>query len=91
MNSSLKKTIQINPELFKIPGKNKTKNNREKSSKLEKPITPNLLKKQLLERIKNHKQKQERAAENKIYIYNVSKNNTKYTWSAIIFMNLWTI
>jgi DNA-directed RNA polymerase II subunit RPB2 len=27
---------------------------------------------------------QERAAENKIYIYNVSKNNTKYTWSAEI-------
>jgi len=59
MSQGLKKTIQINPELFKIPGKNKTKNNREKSSKSEKPITPNLLKKQLLERIKNHKQKQE--------------------------------
>jgi hypothetical protein len=59
MSQGLKKTIQINPELFKIPGKNKTKNNREKSSKPEKPITPNLLKKQLLERIKNHKQKQE--------------------------------
>ena len=59
MSQGLKKTIQINPELFKIPGKNKTKNNREKSSKTEKPITPNLLKKQLLERIKNHKQKQE--------------------------------
>jgi DNA-directed RNA polymerase beta subunit len=27
---------------------------------------------------------QERAAENKIYIYNISKNNTKYTWSAEI-------
>ena len=27
---------------------------------------------------------QERAAENKIYIYNVSKNNTKYTWDAEI-------
>jgi hypothetical protein len=59
MSQSLKKTIQINPELFKIPGKNKTKNNRENSKKQEKPITPNLLKKQLLERIKNHKQKQE--------------------------------
>jgi hypothetical protein len=57
MSQSLKKTIQINPELFKIPGKNKTKSNREKTK--EKPITPNLLKKQLLERIKNHKQKQE--------------------------------
>ena len=27
---------------------------------------------------------QERAAENKIYCYNVSKNNTKYTWTAEI-------
>jgi DNA-directed RNA polymerase II subunit RPB2 len=27
---------------------------------------------------------QERAAENKVYIYNISKNNTKYTWSAEI-------
>ena len=27
---------------------------------------------------------QERAAENKVYLYNVSKNNTKYTWSAEI-------
>ena len=25
MSQGLKKTIQINPELFKIPGKNKTK------------------------------------------------------------------
>ena len=59
MSQGLKKTIQINPELFKISGKNKTKNNRDKSSKPEKPITPNLLKKQLLERIKSHKQKVE--------------------------------
>jgi len=27
---------------------------------------------------------QERAAENKVYIYNIGKNNTKYTWSAEI-------
>ena len=54
MNSSLKKTIQINPELFKIQG-SKTKSNREKKSKPEKQITPNFLKKQLIERIKNHK------------------------------------
>ena len=43
MNSSLKKTIQINPELFKIQG-SKTKSNREKKSKPEKQITPNFLK-----------------------------------------------
>jgi hypothetical protein len=57
MNSSLKKTIQINPELFKIQSssKSKTKSNREKKSKSDKPITPNFLKKQLIERIKNRK------------------------------------
>jgi hypothetical protein len=54
MSSSLKKTIQINPELFKIQG-SKTKSNREKKSKPEKQITPNFLKKQLIDRIKNHK------------------------------------
>jgi DNA-directed RNA polymerase beta subunit len=27
---------------------------------------------------------QERAAENKVYVYNISKNNTKYTWQAEI-------
>jgi len=56
MNSSLKKTIQINPELFKIQG-SKTKSNREKKikSKPEKPITSNFLKKQLIDRIKKHK------------------------------------
>ena len=59
MSQGLKKTIQINPELFKIHGKNKTKNNRDKSKKPDKPVTPNLLKKQLLERIKHHKQQNE--------------------------------
>ena len=36
MNSSLKKTIHINPELFKIQSssKSKTKSNREKKSKI---------------------------------------------------------
>ena len=58
MSQNLKKTIQINPELFKITG-NKTKNNRKKPKSPDKPITPNLLKKQLLERIKSHKQKVE--------------------------------
>jgi DNA-directed RNA polymerase II subunit RPB2 len=27
---------------------------------------------------------QERAAENRVYCYNISKNNTKYSWSAEI-------
>ena len=55
-----KKTIQINLDLFKIQGgstRTKTRSNREKKTRIEKPITPNLLKKQLIERIKNHKKK----------------------------------
>jgi hypothetical protein len=55
-----KKTIQINPDLFKIQGgssRTRTRSNRERKTRIEKPITPNLLKKQLIERIRNHKKK----------------------------------
>lgn len=59
--SSIKKTIQINPDLFKI-NSNKTKKNREKRSSLLpsfKPlISPNILKNKLLTRIKEHKRKE---------------------------------
>jgi len=73
MNSSLKKTIHINPELFKIQtsSKSKTKSNREKKSKSDKPITPNFLKKQLIDRIKNHKKNIELTSEIK---ENISSN-----------------
>ena len=56
--SNLKKTIQINPELFKIQTstKSRTKSNRDKSTK---SITPSFLKKQLIDRIKSHKNKLE--------------------------------
>ena len=60
--SNLKKTIQINPELFKIQSstKSRTKNNREKTKKT---ITPSFLKKQLIDRIKSHKNKLESSLE----------------------------
>uniref|UniRef100_A0A6C0IS89 Uncharacterized protein n=1 Tax=viral metagenome TaxID=1070528 RepID=A0A6C0IS89_9ZZZZ len=55
---STKKTIQINPELFKLSG-NKTKKSREKKDlSINSVITPNNLKNKLLKRIKDHKTKE---------------------------------
>ena len=59
--SNTKKTIQINPELFKIPGGAKTRKNRDKKdlgSMLSPIISPNNLKNKFLKRIKDHKMKE---------------------------------
>ena len=57
--SSLKKIIKINPELFNTSGE-KTRKNREKKTRPIQPliINSNSLKKQLLNRIKEHKRKE---------------------------------
>ena len=50
-----KKTIQINPELFKISGGKSRKNREKKELTLNSNVTPNNLKNNLLKRIKEHK------------------------------------
>jgi hypothetical protein len=50
-----KKTIQINPELFKISGGKTRKNRDKKELTLHPNVTPNNLKNKLLKRIKDHK------------------------------------
>ena len=57
--ADVKKTIQINPLLFKIGGHNKTKREKKQKPQLKGAIRPNTLKKSLLQRIKDH-QKNER-------------------------------
>jgi hypothetical protein len=64
--SNTKKTIQINPELFRMPG-NKTRKAREKKElPIASIITPNNLKNKLLKRIKDHKTKE---------LNDINKNN----------------
>lgn len=61
MSNNTKKTIQINPELFRLPGGARTRKNRDKKDlapMLTPMISPNNLKNKLLKRIKDHKMKE---------------------------------
>jgi len=54
--SDVKKTIQINPEIFNIGGSRKNKTEKKKSHTTIAPlISPNIIKNKLLNRIKEHK------------------------------------
>jgi hypothetical protein len=75
---STKKTIQINPELFKLPS-NKTRKTREKKELSLVPIvSPNNLKNKLLKRIKEHKTKEFSSKINENIVHNqpqIESNN----------------
>ena len=76
---STKKTIQINPELFKISG-NRSKKNREKKDFTLNPIVaPNNLKNKLLKRIKEHKSKEIKSNSNNSINGSNSINDNTYT------------
>jgi len=62
--SNLRKTIQINPNLFKVGGKSrKNKGEKGKGPSVKPIISPNLLKNKLLKRIKDHKQQSQEKQE----------------------------
>jgi hypothetical protein len=63
----IKKTIQINPELFKLSGGKKSKKKKKLRTKLlSSSIKPNKLKKQLIARVKEHQKKKQQELDNEI-------------------------
>ena len=54
--SNLRKTIQINPNLFKVGNKSRKNKDKNKGPNITPIISPNLLKNKLLKKIKEHKQ-----------------------------------
>jgi hypothetical protein len=75
--SNVKKTIQINPELFRIAGSSKTRKNREKRDLTLVPVvSPNNLKNKLLTRIKEHKSKELSIKPNSTITNNHAKKNS---------------
>jgi hypothetical protein len=79
--SNTKKTIQINPELFKLPGSAKTRKNRDKKELDITPIiSPNNLKNKLLKRIKDHKMN-ETNTNKKIKNNSISSNSSNHNTS----------
>jgi hypothetical protein len=83
MSDKTKKTIKINPELFKsgFSSSDKTRKNREKRPKPNIPITLNesSLKKQFLTRIKEHKNREKNNLDVSIKTDGGNQNNTNIT------------
>ena len=71
---STKKTIQINPELFKLPGNRTRKQRERKKIPINPVVTPNNIKNKLLQRIKEHKNNELKMHNN--IKSNIARNNT---------------
>ena len=74
-----RKTIQINPDFFRIGKKTRKQKQAKKRSDLRQTIKPNNLKKQLLSRIKNHQQSHKEKRKNNTYCTTYNKYATIYT------------
>jgi hypothetical protein len=88
--SNTKKTIQINPELFRLPGGAKTRKNRDKKEivpMLTPMISPNNLKNKLLKRIKDHKMKETSIKSSPRSSPKSSKNNSRSSVSSDTVVN----
>ena len=88
--SNTKKTIQINPELFRLPGGAKTRKNRDKKEivpMLTPMISPNNLKNKLLKRIKDHKMKETSIKSSPKSSPKSSKNNSRSSVSSDTVVN----
>jgi hypothetical protein len=71
---SARKTIQINPDFFKLSGKGKTRRKKEKKEKrkdLRMSIKPNNIKKKLMAKIKEH---QKQKADENVAILSLKKD-----------------
>lgn len=89
MSNNTKKTIQINPELFRLPGGAKTRKNQKKElmPMLSPMISPNNLKNKLLKRIKDHKMKETSIRTSPRTSPKASKNNSRSSVSSDTVVN----